>query len=144
MKPEEGGWPRTNEESWERLREFVAYLGERPGWAAWVRVAEAILAALERDGLVRCFRVGSQMHDIIFSTLDHHELEEEPRTTIRIDHDGTHVRVSRSESSVLFFEPADEVRVPSDQALPVVRRYLKKLWLETKPDEALPAGLADA
>ena len=138
------GWPRTNEESWQRVRKFVAYLGEDPRWPAWVRVAEGILDALERDGLDRVFRIGTSMHDIIFSTLDHHDLRGEPRTTIRIDLDGTHVRVSYGRVNVEFAEPDEEVRVPSAQAVPVVRRYLEKLWRETKPDAALPPGLADA
>ena len=135
-------WPRTNEESWEQLREFVAYLAGNPVWSGWVRTAGTILDALARDGLDRSFRIGSSMHDIMVSTLDHHGLIAEPRTTLTIDLDGTHVRVSYSRSNVAFEEPDDQVRVPRDEAVPVVRRYLEKLWRETKPDTPLPAGLA--
>jgi len=138
------GWPRTNEESWQRTREFVAYLGGHPAWPAWVRVAESILDALERDGLDRALRIGTSMHDIIFSTLDHHDLRDEPRTTLRIDLDGAHVRISHARVNVEFAEPDEEVRVPSAQAIPIIRQYLEKLWRETKPDEALPPGLAGA
>jgi len=83
------------------------------------------------------------MHDIIFSTLDHHILKDEPRVTLTIQPDDEQVKVFYSYANVEFGPnaPASEEACGASAALPTILHYLKRLWVETKQGEPLPPGL---
>src|SRR5581483_9136323 len=103
-----------------------------------------VVTALEEQGLVAYFRIGQSMHQIIFSTLDHHRLQSEPRVTLEFNQEDQNARVAYSSAHLHFSEPISEQRVPRDAALPTTLGYLLRLWMETKPATPIPAALASA
>lgn len=79
------------------------------------------------------------MSHVIFSTLDHHGLKEEPRVTFEVMRDWR-VRISLTKSNVWFFSPTQFALVDESDAFKTLRRYLWHLWEATMP-EAIPESL---
>jgi hypothetical protein len=137
-------WPRDNLESWQVTVRLIEEQPDDPYWSAYKFAARHLLSALEERSLNRAFRAGTSMHDIIFSTLDHHVLKDEPRVTLTISPDDASVKVAYSYSNVDFGAGAlvSEETCPAEKSLPTVLSYLKRLWSETKPSEMVPGGLS--
>ena len=76
------------------------------------------------------------MHHFMFSTVDHHGLQREPRVTVVLDPPND-VRVAYGYNHLEFNEPTLEYTLPFEQAFPTFRRFLDQLWKETMP-EAIP------
>ncbi len=134
--------PRDNLESWVDIHAFVASFPDDEYWLQWKPIVENVVSQLEARGLAPFFRVGQSMHHVIFSTLDHHQLVEEPRVTLAIEPEEKRVRVAYSTAN-LWFQPAiAEQRADVSASVPIVLAYLRRLWLDTKPTVPLPSPLA--
>jgi hypothetical protein len=77
-------WPRDNLDSWQVVMSLIAEQPDDLYWSSYKRIAFDLFSSLEQLELNRIFRAGTSMHDIIFSTLDHHILKDEPRVTLTI------------------------------------------------------------
>ena len=131
--------PITNEDSWRALRDFIE--GCSASGEDWVAKATTLVDLLEARGLSSYFRAGQSMHHLIFSTLDNHQLEDEPRVTVAIEkHE---CRIAYARTNLHFAEPAVESTVGFGQAESVVVDFLAKLWRDTRPQVALPPGCTD-
>ena len=95
-------------------------------------MANRILCALSSAGLASLFRAGQGMHQIIFSTLDHHRLASEPRVTLELHATEHQVRVAYGFGNLYFEKSTAEETVPESEALRVIIAYLARLWSETK------------
>jgi hypothetical protein len=136
-------WPRDNLESWKVAMSLIAEQPDDLYWSSYKRTAFDLFSSLEQRELNRVFRAGTSMHDIIFSTLDHHILKDEPRVTIAIQPKDERVKVFYSYSNVEFGPnaPVSEEACGNTDALPTILHYLTRLWVETKQNEPLPPGL---
>jgi len=97
------------------------------------------------ESLDKYFRAGQSMQHIIFSTCDSHDGLERynpapPRVTIGRDEGGYFLAYSRS--NVWFSLPDQKDIITSEDAPKVMRSYLLKLWLETRPNEPIPPAFA--
>ena len=137
-------WPKDNVESWQDIHGFIAEFPDDAYWSQWKSMARQVVSALESHGLVALFRIGQSMHQIIFSTLDHHRLTSEPRVTLEFDPKEQIVRVAYSCTNIGFNEPLVEQRVPISAAVSATLDYLRRLWTETKPDAPIPDELITA
>ena len=82
------------------------------------------------------------MHDIIFSTANHHRLTVEPRVTLKIDPESETVLIAYSHANVSFEKADDEEIHPVSKSIPRILFFLCLLWMETRPDSPLPPGLS--
>ena len=131
-----------NEGSWRQLGEFVeSFPDDHEYWSRWKPMAREVLASLEKHATTPLFRAGQSMHHIVFSTLDRHGLEAEPRVTLEFHPDRDLVRVAYSDGNLYFCTPQSEISVSPNRAVPVILGYMRRLWIETKPDVPLPAAL---
>lgn len=135
-------YPKNNLESWADIHAFVASFPDDEYWSEWKPIAEGVISNLESHGLATFFRVGQSMHHIIFSTLDHHNLVDEPRVTIEFQAMEKLVHVAYSTSNLYFQPPVLEQCVEVPNAVSTVFAYLRRLWLEAKPNLPLPSPLA--
>ncbi len=72
------------------------------------------------------------MSDLVFSTLDHHGLRDEPRVTI-VFHAPDEVRIVYGKGNPFFLPPEVEYSLPFDPAFATFRRFLCQLWTATMP-----------
>jgi hypothetical protein len=134
--------PKDNLESWQDIQMFIAeFPDDHDYWSKWKPMARGVVSELEARGLAPLFRIGQSMHHILFSTVDHHRLETEPRVTLELLPKEQIVRVAYSCANLYFSVPVSEERVTPSIAVPVVLRYLRRLWCETKPDTQIPDAL---
>ena len=134
-------WPANNPESWKQISEFIADYPDDEHWATWKSMAREIVSSLENQGLVPLFRVGQSMHHIILSTKSQHRLTGEPHVTLQLDPTRRMVLVAYSYSNIGFNEPLASETVDVVSCLPTILRCLRRLWVETKPDESIPVSL---
>lgn len=134
-------WPKDNLESWKQIHKFIADYPDDEHWATWKSMAREIVSSLENLGLVPLFRVGQSMHHIIFSTKDQHRLTGEPHVTLQLDPTQRMVLVAYSYTNIGFNEPLASETVDVASCLSTILRYLRRLWVETKPDESIPDSL---
>lgn len=133
--------PKDNLEAWVDIHAFIAAFPDDEYWSRWKPMVEGVVSNLEARGLAPLFRVGQSMHHVIFSTIDHHNLTDEPRVTLEFLPNRGTVRVAYCYAN-LYFQPAiAEVHVPVSDAVPIVLDYLRRLWIETKPSVPLPSVL---
>jgi hypothetical protein len=92
-------------------------------------------------GLAPLFRIGQSMHHILFSTLEHHCLDAEPRVTLDFDSKEGVVRIAYSRSNLHFGAPLSEERVPLSAAVSMTLVFLRRLWSETKLTTQIPDAL---
>ncbi len=104
-------------------------------------MAREVVTALDARGLTEHFRLGQSMHQIIFSTSDHHGLTTEPRVTLEFCPKEQQVRVAYSHANIGFNEPDSEERVDVPTATSCALRYLRRLWSETRSDIQIPDAL---
>ncbi len=135
--------PRDNIESWQTTMEDIDEHPDDSYWSSYKGTARDVFASLTKFELNQAFRAGLSMHDIIFSTLDHHGLRDEPRVTFTIRPKEGSVKIAYSYSHVDFgpSAPVSEEICPASDVTPVLVNYLRRIWIETKPSERIPPGL---
>ena len=137
-------WPTDNMDSWRRIREFIDEFPDDERWLDWKRIAKSLISSLTEEHLDRSLRIGQSMSHIIFSTIDHHRLYQEPRVTVEIREKDKKLRFAYSTSNLWFNEPIEEITVYEADALLVAKHMLRKLWLVTKPGMEVPDALREA
>ena len=132
--------PVDNRESWRAARALIEECSDDEYWSSWKRMALSVVSDLEKRGLDSAFRVGMSMHHILFSTLDHHGLENgQPRIVFEIESRKGVARIAytnRFDIDQKFVETVD-VGVAAEKLI----EYLRRLWVETKGGEEVPHGL---
>jgi len=131
--------PASNEESWIDILTFVEEFPETEHWIRWRSIISPVLHRAIDAGYNKLFRVGSSMHHILISTLDHHGLRGEPHVTLKVTED-SRIGIYYSRSNIHFKSASNEEIVDPELAFPVLTRYLQHLWTETQ-DEPIPAIL---
>jgi hypothetical protein len=123
VDPRFSPYPDTNEESWDKVIEFIQ---EDPhkNYDYW------------SDG---------SMTDTVFSTVDR-PLEvftpKPPRVTLRVTPERKYAAYSHA--SIQFFEPERTEPMTALNAFSVLTKHLTDLWRETKSSEPLPECLEKA
>ncbi|RBP47475.1 hypothetical protein DES53_101272 [Roseimicrobium gellanilyticum] len=123
----------NNIASWEIVAAGIEEYPDNEAWLPWKPLVRRFLRAGIDAGLNRYFRVGQSMHEIIFSTLDHHGFRGgEPRVTVEF-HPPTELRIlygtslqgdrTRKLKPVLRFE----------DGVTTLSHYLHQLWTATIP-----------
>jgi hypothetical protein len=96
----------------------------------WRSVVDPLLDQATRAGYDELFRAGKAMHHIIFSTIDHCGLKEEPRVTLVVTEDWG-VQIHYSTTNVEFNPSIETTKTTADEAFQVLARYLQRLWIDT-------------
>jgi hypothetical protein len=123
----------SNQASWIEVQSRIQGYPDREHWNRW---REAVMPILQRaadaefDSL---FRAGTSMDHIIFSTLDHDGLRDEPRVTLDVRFNWK-VRISYTTHNIHFRSPNQFEEIDPSSAFPVFTRYLQHLWEETIPE----------
>ncbi|SRR5258706_10536613 len=138
------GPPKNNLESWQDIQQFIAEFPDDEYWSRWKPMVRSVVSELEARGLAPLFRIGQSMHHILFSTIDHHRLDSEPRVTLEFLPKEGIVRIAYSCANLYFSEPLSEDRVPISAAMSSTLDYLRRLWSETKPTTPIPDALEAA
>ena len=120
----------SNIASWEAL---ITLIERSEHWTPWKPLARRFLRAGIAAELNRYFRAGQSMHHIVFSTLDHHGLSDEPRVTIEL-HPPSELRVAYGTTNLLFRTPELEYSLPFDDGFATFHRFLYQLWSATVPE----------
>jgi hypothetical protein len=136
-------FPKDNLESWQQIHDFISEFPDDDYWSKWKPMVREVVLALEARGFSSSFRIGQSMHHIIFSTIGHHRLKDEPRVTLEFHPKDQAVRIAYSCSNLYFNEPLSQETVSMPNAVPSIIRYLQRLWQETKPDTQAPQSLLD-
>lgn len=123
----------SNIASWEAIASFIEEFPDDSYWTQWKPVARRFIGAGIASGLNRYFRAGQSMHHILFSTLDHHGLRDEPRVTIEV-HPPLELRIAYGDTNLWFRTPEVEYSLPFDDAFATFRRFLHQLWTATVPE----------
>jgi hypothetical protein len=134
----------ANSASWKALEVFIEGLEQYQDshWKAWKALGQEFLSACMRLGLDRYYRAGHSMHHLVFSTLDHHPLQEEARVTVELHPEDHTLRIAFGRGG-LYFSPAElEYTLSFDAGIPTFQRFLKQLWIATST-EAFPPELND-
>jgi hypothetical protein len=124
--------PDDNRASWQQVFERIAEYPDTEYWNQWKRMILPILQRAMEQEFDSLFRAGMAMHLIIFSTLDHHGLRDEPRVNLQVMKDWN-LRISSSKNNVEFNEPAKFAAVDQSAGFPTLVQYLQQLWEETMP-----------
>jgi hypothetical protein len=123
----------SNIASWEAIAAHIEQYPNNAHWALWKPLVRRFLCAGVAAGLHRYFRAGQSMHHILFSTLDHHGLRDEPRVTIEF-HPPSELRLAYGTTNLWFGAPELEYSLPFDAAFATFRRFLHQLWTATVPE----------
>jgi len=122
-----------NRATWQQVLGIVAKYPDNEYWNRWRAIVSPILeraVELEFDSL---FRAGTSMSHVIFSTLNHHGLRDEPRVTLEVMKDWR-IRISLTTHNMWFREPTQFAVLDESSAFPTFRRYLWHLWEDTVPE----------
>jgi len=123
----------NNIASWEAVAADIEQYPDNEHWTPWKHLVRRFLRAGAAAGLSRYFRAGQSMHHILFSTLDRHGLQDEPRVTIEF-HPPTDLRIAYGTTNLSFSKPELEYSLPFDDAFATFRRFLHQLWTATVPE----------
>lgn len=123
----------SNIASWEAVAADIEQYPDTEHWTPWKQLVRRFLCASIAAGLNRHFRAGQSMHHIVFSTLDHHGLRNEPRVTLEF-HPPSEIRIAYGTTNLWFGTPGIEYSLPFDAAFATVRRFLHQLWTATVPE----------
>jgi hypothetical protein len=134
-------FPKNNSESWQQIHEFIGELPDDAVWLDWKKIARGIVSSLESLCLVSEFRIGQSMGNFIFSTLDHHQVFGHRHVTISIRPDKKTVHVAYSTKSIFFKSFIAEDTYPVAEVIPGILSYLRRLWIDTKPELPIPDAL---
>jgi hypothetical protein len=118
--------------------EFIEEFSDDATWPDWKQIARNIVTSLESMGLISQFRIGQSMSNIIFSTLDHHQVFGHRHVTISMRPDEKTVHVAYSTKSILFKSFIAEDTYPVAEVIPDILSYLRRLWIDTKPELPIP------
>lgn len=125
--------------SWDDLGKFINRF-DYPNWEGWKHLADRFMNHCIERQFNRYFRAGQSMTTLVFSTLDHHGLQDEPRVNVVL-HPPDKLELSyypglpvRGADNELEYELNFETGVATFQ------RFLNHLWEMTMP-EPLPADL---
>src|SRR6476661_3013133 len=94
----------SNMTSWETVAADIEQYPDTEHWTPWKLLVRRFLRAGIAAGLNRYFRAGQSMHHIMFSTLDHHGLRDEPRVTIEF-HPPSELRIAYGTTNLGFRKP---------------------------------------
>ena len=137
------GSPVDNPESWRDIHEFIDEFPDT--WSDWKQIARNIVSSLEKLELDANFRIGQSVHYIILSTLDHHQLNDEPRVILLIDGQQKTIQVAYSHWHIQCgAKPESEDICSIETVVPVILRYLRRLWEETKGETTMPTAIRTA
>lgn len=146
---------RANLASWRSVERFLGHIG--------AHATRLVVEDLAKRRLDEELRIGTAMHTIIFSTHDRHGLSDQPRVGLLVDQkaDAAWVRYSdprgvppleygsRNRLPAMYHrldppDPAVRISevVPFAEAAPTVMSCLRRLWLDTKHGQPMPAGLS--
>ncbi len=132
--------PISNRDSWAYvLRTF----DERPDdayWNRWRSVMPPLIHQAIRSGYNELFLAGAAMHHVLFSTMDHYGLRQEPRVTVEVTEDWQ-IQIHYSTTNVEFDPSIQSCKVSTEEAFWVLTFYLRRLWTDTRA-EPLPEALA--
>lgn len=123
----------SNIASWEAIAAFIEEFPDDAHWTPWKALARRLICAGIAAGLNRYFRAGQSMHHIVFSTLDHHGLRDEPHVTIEL-HPPSELRIAYGTTNLWFRTPELEYSLSFDDAFATFRRFLHQLWTATVPE----------
>lgn len=123
----------SNIASWEAVAADIEQYPDNEHWKSWKTLVRRFLRTGMSAGLNRYFRAGQSMHHILFSTLDHHGLRDEPRVTIEL-HPPSQVRIAYGTTNLWFSTPELEYTLPFDDGFATFRRFLHQLWMATVPE----------
>jgi hypothetical protein len=132
--------PISKRESWVRV---VRSFGEYPDdsyWNQWRALMTPLIDRAIHDGYNELFQAGRAMHLVLFSTIDHYGLRQEPRVSLGITEDWC-IQVYYSTTNVEFNPPIEASKATPDEAFQVLTRYLRRLWTKSVA-EPLPQALA--
>jgi hypothetical protein len=134
---------QTNLESWDQVQEFIRRSDvDGHYYRNWGNLAAKIISDLKKLKLNENFRLGTAMFCLIFSTIDHYGLNEEPSVYLDIDPINLSARVAycpRSDRP----ETWQEKIYSADDAGSAILECLQRLWAETKPHLPLPEAFRD-
>ena len=130
-----------NIQSWKVIREFIEEFPDNAQCKPWKTLANRFIDEGMKLGLNHYFRAGQAMLHIIFSTLDHHGLRDEPRVTVEF-HPEDEVRVAYGNNNLEFNPPTLEYALPFELAFASFRRLLRQLWKATMSEE-IPGEILD-
>jgi len=129
-----------NRDSWAYVvRSFDEYPDD-PYWNQWRSVMTPLIDHAIHAGYNELFLAGRAMHLVLFSTIDHYGLRQEPRVSLGVTEDWC-VRIYYSTTNVEFNPPIETSKATPDETFQVLTRYLQRLWAETVA-EPLPQALA--
>ncbi len=123
----------SNIASWEAVAASIERYPDTEHWTPWKLLVRRVLGAGIAAGWNRYFRAGTSMHHIVFSTLDHHGLRDEPRVTSEF-HPPSELRIAYGTTNLWFRTPELEYSLPFDDAIATLRRFLHQLWTATVPE----------
>jgi hypothetical protein len=119
--------------AWDFVVADIEQYPDNEYWTPWKILVRRFLQAGTAAGLNRYFRAGQSMHHIVFSTLDHHGLRDEPRVTIEF-HPPSDLRIAYGTTNLWFCKPELEYTLPFDDGFATFRRFLHQLWTATVPE----------
>lgn len=125
----------SNRESWLKLENFVETREENAN-ARWKAAAKRFLGLCFSAHLNHYFRAGHSMFDLLFSTLKHHGIGDEPCVKVAFL-PGEQIRVTFIQSHM---PQLVEYVLPFDAGFQTFRRFLNQLWTSTMP-EGIPSDL---
>lgn len=128
-----------NRETWRQVQEEIETFPDREEWNRWRSLVTPLVERAIESEFDSLFRAGMSLSHLVFSTLDHHGLRNEPRITVDLTTD-FNLRISYSTSDLWFQQPTQFEIVEPRLAFPVFTRYLQHLWEETLP-EPIPEAL---
>jgi hypothetical protein len=129
----------ANIDSWARIVDFIDQFSDSSS-TEWRKLAHRFLKYCIDRGYNRYFRAGQSMTLLVFSTLDHHGLGNEPRITV-VFSPPNKLQLTYSPST----PPAKgdkelHYELPFEEAVSTFQRFLNHLWEITIP-EPIPSSL---
>jgi hypothetical protein len=122
-----------NRMTWKLIRHWMDEHPDLDYWNQWRQIVVPVVERAIQCEFDTLFRAGTSMSHLVFSTLDHHGLRDEPRITVDVTEHWS-LRVSYSTKNLWFTQPTQCEIVTPEMAFPVFTRYLQHLWEETVPE----------
>lgn len=121
----------SNRESWVRVVQSFGEYPDNTYWNQWRSVVTPLIDRAIHDGYDELFLAGRAMHLVLFSTIDHYGLRQEPRVSLGVTDENWCIQVHYSTTNVEFYPPLETSIAKPDEAFHVLTRYLARLWTET-------------
>jgi len=130
---------RNTVASWDAVTAYIEQYPDDSNWGAWKKLARKFIREGISLGLNQYFRAGQGMHHLLFSTLDHHGLLDEPRVTV-VFHPEDELRIIYSKTNLHFHTNELECLLPYAEGFSAFKKNLSQLWTATV-SEPLPDEL---